>query len=69
MTVNKCATIQGVKKFDANGVLASVVNGFEDVGINSWKDGLVAFGSDGASVMVGVRNVVIAKMHQLEDVP
>ena len=67
LAVNKYATIQGVKKSDANGVLASVVNGFEDVGINSWKDGLVAFGSDGASVMTGVRNGVIAKMRQ--DVP
>ena len=39
--------IKGVKKSDANGVLASVVNGFEDVGIHSWKDGLVAFDQTG----------------------
>ena len=67
LAVNKYAMIPGVKKSDANGVLASVVNGFEDVGINSWKDGLVAFGSDEASVMTGVTNGVIAKMRQ--DVP
>ena len=67
LAINKYATIQGVKKSDANGVLASIVNGFEDVGINSWKDSLVACGSDGASVMTGVRNGVIAKLRQ--DVP
>ena len=67
LAVNKYATIQGVVKSDANGVLASIVNGFEDIGINNWKDGLVACGSDGASVMTGVRNGVIAKLRQ--DVP
>ena len=67
LAVNQYATIQGVKKSDTNGVLGSVLNGFEDVGINSWKDSLVAFGSVGASVMTGVRNSVIAKMRQ--DVP
>ena len=66
LAINKYATIQGVKKSDANGVLASIVNGFEDVGINSWEDSL-ACGSDGASVMTGVRNGVIAKLRQ--DVP
>ena len=67
LAVNKYATIQGVEKSDANGVLASIVNGFEDIGINNWKDGLVACGSDRASVMTGVRNGVIAKLRQ--DVP
>lgn len=64
LAVNKYATIQRVEKSDANGVLASIVNGFEDIGINNWKDGLVAIGSDGASVMTGVRNGVIAKLRQ-----
>jgi len=64
LAVNKYATIQRVEKSDANGVLASIVNGFEDIGMNNWKDGLVAIGSDGASVMTGVRNGVIAKLRQ-----
>ena len=65
LAVNKYATIQGVEKTDANGVLASIVNGFEDIGINNWRDGLVACGSDGASVMTGVRNGVIAKLRKM----
>ena len=64
LAVNKYATIQRVEKSDANGVLASIVNGFENIGINNGKDGLVAIGSNGASVMTGVRNGVIAKLRQ-----
>ena len=68
LAVNKYAMIQGVEKSDANGVLArGLEDGFEDIGINNWKDGLVACGSDGASVMTGVSNGVIAKLRQ--DVP
>ena len=62
--MNKYATIQGVEKSDADGVLVSIVNGFKHVGINNWREGLVACGSDGASVMTGVRNGVIAKLRQ-----
>ena len=64
LAVNKYATIQGVEKSDADGVLVSIVNGFKHVGINNWREGLVACGSDGASVMTGVRNGVIAKLRQ-----
>ena len=64
LAVNKQATIQGVEKSDADSVLVSIVNGFKHVGINNWREGLVACGSDGASVMTGVRNGVTAKLRQ-----
>ena len=60
LAVNNYATVQGVEKSDAEGVKASIVNDFKHVGINNWREGLVACGSDGASVMTGVRNGVIA---------
>ena len=64
LAVNKDATVQGVEKSDADGVKASIVNGFKHVGINNWREGLVVCGSDGASAMTGVRNGVIAKFRR-----
>ena len=39
---NRYATIQPVENSDANGVLTSIGKGLHDIGVNNWKDGLVA---------------------------
>ena len=42
-------------------------NGFNYGNVVNWKDGLVGFGSDGASVMMGRQNGVLKKIK--DDVP
>jgi len=44
-------TVQSVKHADADGILHAIGNGFNYASVINWKDGVVAFGSDGASVM------------------
>ena len=68
LAVNRYATtVQWVMSSDAAGVLAIIERGLVDIGLDNWKDGLVACGTDGASVMTGVRNGVVAKLR--EDIP
>ena len=64
LVVNRYATIQGVTSSDAAGDLATFERGLVNIGLDNWKDGLVACGTDGASVMTRVRNGVAAKLRE-----
>ena len=59
--------MQSVKHADADGILHAIGNGFNYASVVNWKDGLVRFGSDGASVMMGRQNGVLKKIK--DDVP
>ena len=59
--------MQSVKHADADGILHVISNGFNYASVVNWKDGLVGFGSDGASVMLGRQNGVLKKIK--DDVP
>ena len=58
LPVNRFLTVQSVKHANADGIYANVIN---------WKDGLVGFGADGASIMMGRQNGVLKKIK--DDVP
>lgn len=65
--MNRFLTVQSVKHADADGILHAIGNGFNYASVVNWKDGLVGFGSDGASVMMGRQNGVLKKIK--DDVP
>ena len=67
LPVNRFLTVQSVKHADADGILHAIGNGFNYASVVNWKDGLVGFGSDGASVMMGRQNGVLKKIK--DDVP
>ena len=62
------AGIKNVAKADANGILSALtatINGcLQDT---PWKKKVVALGSDGASIMLGRKNGLIAKLRELCD--
>ena len=64
LPVNRFLTVESVKHADADGILHAIGNGFNYASVvnNYWKDGLVGFGSDGASLMMGRQNGVLKKI-------
>ena len=67
LPVNRFLTVQSVKHANADGILQAIDNGFNYANVINWKDGLVGFGADGASVMMGRQNGVLKKIK--DDVP
>ena len=67
LPVNRFLTVQSVKHANADGILQAIDNGFNYANVMNWKDGLVGFGADGASVMMGRQNGVLKKIK--DDVP
>ena len=55
---NMYVSIEDIKNANAEGVLTAVENAFDGVGMETWKDKLIAFGADGASVNMGCRSGV-----------
>lgn len=53
--------------FSTSGILAAIKNSFETLGITNWDSKLIGFGADGASVNMGKKAGVAAKLKQ--DVP
>ncbi|XP_070552471.1 zinc finger protein 862-like [Ptychodera flava] len=67
---NKFLSIQALENANAEGILKSIDNGFQDglrLNGQQWRMKLVGFGADGASVMLGKRNGVAALLKR--DVP
>ena len=56
--------IKNVGKADAEGVTKAIEQSMNDTFDLSWKDKLVAIGTDGAAVMLGHKGGVIAKLRQ-----
>ena len=54
--------LQSVKKADAVNIAAAIDTVASQTLSKDWKDKLVALGTDGASVMLGRQNGVVAKL-------
>lgn len=65
--VNHYFSIENIASADAAGILKSIEDSFERNGLPEWKDKLIGFGSDGASVNLVCRSG-IAKLIN-DDVP
>jgi hypothetical protein len=65
--VNQYFSIENIASADAAGILKSIEDSFERNGFPEWKDKLIGFGSDEASVNLGCRSG-IAKLIK-DDVP
>ncbi|CAG2240803.1 unnamed protein product [Mytilus edulis] len=65
--VNHYFSIEDVEKADAQGILKEIEGAFTRNGIPNWKDKLIGFGSDGASVNLGCRGGIATLIKR--DVP
>lgn len=58
--VNHYLGVEDIQNANATGILQTIETAFERSNVDNWKDKLVGFGSDGASVNLGVRGGVAA---------
>lgn len=68
--VTKFLSIQALGKADAVGIVAAIDKAFldeTDMQPNEWRNKTVGMSTDGASVMIGIRNCVVTKIKA--DVP
>jgi hypothetical protein len=57
-----------VERANANGILGAIKTTMERLHVSAWSNKLIGMGSDGAAVMLGKDNGVIAKLKELQPV-
>ncbi|KAJ8310550.1 hypothetical protein KUTeg_012415 [Tegillarca granosa] len=65
--VNHYISCEDIKNANVKGILKTIDNAFEKSNIDNWKEKVVGFGSDGASVNLGFKGGVAALLKH--DVP
>ncbi|XP_041357942.1 zinc finger protein 862-like isoform X3 [Gigantopelta aegis] len=64
ITKIKFLSLESAPSSDAAGVITALESALQRTGLTNWKSKCVGLGCDGASVNLGIRNGVIAKMRE-----